>query len=823
MEYGLVVVWLATYAALGLAGLPIAARLFPRAAGRGAGFALPIALALVSLVAYWLGHLAYPWPALLAGLVALAVVAVLAGVDRDALRDRRLEPAGGIALDRRAIAEVGVVFLVAFGFLVAVRAVDPAVHPGGGEKFLDFGLLQSLSRTTALPPEDVWFAGEPVRYYYGGHLIASLLGHLTGTPARYAYNLALAGFYAMLVTAAFDLAGTLAAGRGLSRRTAGVAAAFLVGVASNLQTTGRLLLGWLPADLGRSLVAGSEPSYGDLALAPRSFFYWDASRVVPGTVTEFPLFAWLNGDLHAHMTGTPFFLLGTALAAAYFRTPAGERRRRLALALGAVPLLASLGAVVNTWSFPSYFGLLFLAAAFAPADPVSLLAPVRADQVRDRVAAVVPGEAAADEVVRLGGALVLAGLAGAIAAVLAAPFLLAATGGERSIEVLAAGDRTALWRLLVVHGPFVVPFAAYLWDRLAIDRPLGVVVGVGAVAFVAGAASFPAGVVTVPLLVGGWAALRLRRAVGFETVLVLAGAGLVTVVELVYLSEQAGPGRFNTVFKTYAQVWVLWGTAAGVALPALARSPRAIVARATDRFAGDDAGAASGESGESSAVADGGAGSGSVAAPAPGSSAGTAAADPSTVRRVAVVALAALLVAGTGTYALFAVPNHFGAPGGATLDATAFVDARHPGEAAAIDWVDAREGQPNVVSAPATGVVPGEGRGHPPGMYRWGSSPAASLTGVPTVAGWYHEVGYRGADPYFDRVSDVDAIYTGEPADQARLLREYDVEYVWVGPAERARYGEAVTVDELPGVRQVHQSGTVTVYEVRPAALPGSS
>jgi uncharacterized membrane protein len=192
---------------------------------------------------------------------------------------------------------------------------------------------------------------------------------------------------------------------------------------------------------------------------------------------------------------------------------------------------------------------------------------------------------------------------------------------------------------------------------------------------------------------------------------------------------------------------------------------------------------------------------------------------------VGTVVLALAIVAATGSYGALALSNHFeGAPpGGATLDATDFVDRAHPEEATAIRWVDGLEGQPTLASAPATRRYPGRGGSFPPGMYDWDSSPAASLTGVPTVAGWAHEVGYRGAEPYYDRVADVDDLYTGDPTTRARVLRTYDVDYVWVGPAERARYGDALAVGEGPGLRAVHQSGSVTIYEVRPGELGGSA
>jgi len=51
MEYGLVVLWLAAYAWLAVAGLPVAAALLRRLPGRGAGLALPLSLAVVWVVA----------------------------------------------------------------------------------------------------------------------------------------------------------------------------------------------------------------------------------------------------------------------------------------------------------------------------------------------------------------------------------------------------------------------------------------------------------------------------------------------------------------------------------------------------------------------------------------------------------------------------------------------------------------------------------------------------------------------------------------------------------------------------------------------------
>ena len=821
MEYALVARWLVLYLALFALGLPLVARLLPRSTGRGAGLAVPAALVVLSVPAYWVGQVTWGPLALAAGALTLLSASALAGLDLAALRRGRVRLA--VDIDRDAAGDAAAVFLLGFAFVVAVRAFDPAVYPIGGEKFLDFGLLQTLERSTVLPPEDFWFANEPVKYYYGGHLTATLLAWLTATPPEFAYNLALAGFFAALVAAAFELAGAVSADRVRSgaiaegrlsdprsrRRIAGAAAVFFVGFASNLVTAGRFALLALPEPLRRGtaeLVAARTGYTVERILAGAgSFSYWSASRVIPGTINEFPLFAWLNGDLHAHMMGTPALLLAAAVGYAYYRTPESDLRRRRLLLFAVLPVLAAWQAVQSTWSFPSVLALGWLAALFAPADPRTgqsrlrrfvrlrrvggLRAPTNGSGDGGVPAGSSPTSAATRELGRVAAALLVAAIATVLAGLLASPFLLgaAAGGGERSIELLGPEMRSGLGALLLVHGAFVVGLGAWLCAQIRIERPWFLLGALAAVAVVGTQIGFAALAVSVPLLLLAWVGLRTADSIGYGAVLVVAGAGLATIVELVYVNEQAGPGRMNTVFKTYSQVWVFWGTAMGVAL--------------ADLLSGVAASGSASLSASDSSAADGTAARGVP------------------WRRVATVALVIALVASTGVYGVLAVGSHFdrAAAGGPTLDATRFVATDHPEYAAAIEWVDEREGQPTLLEAPGTSRYDGGNDGRPNVMYSWYANPASSLTGVPTVAGWQHEVGYRGQAAYAERVRDVDAMYTGNASERARLLRQYEVEYIWVGPGERARYGSLSFGSDAIDV--AHRSGDVTIYAVDRAAL----
>jgi len=773
MEYGLIALWLALYLLLGYVGATVASALFPRFADRGVAFGVPVALTVLWVVTYVVGRVSITagvWLGLFA-LVAVSVV-VVTRYDYD-------------TIDTRAYAEVALVFSLAFCFVVAFRAYDPAINPIAGEKFLDYGLLKSLLRADTLPPEDMWFAGEPVAYYYGGHLVAAILTRLTGTAGQYAYNLALSGFYATLVTGVYGLAGAVAADRAVPRRLAAGLSAFFVGIASNLTTPVRAVLWLLPESTAQSIAGAFGYELVGLATGRDQFSYWSASRVIqddpadfatyePGSaysINEFPLFAWLNGDLHAHMMSTGFLVLAAALCFSYYQTPATERRRRLALLFGALPVVGGLMAVTNTWSFPSIAGLAMLTVAMAPASPAALL-PDEGE--------LLPTDGTGHEVGRL--ALALGAAVGVLLLGLlwSLPFWLGAASGR---EVAYLPDRIGLFEVVAVHGLFLAPFALYLYATAGqlLGTTRARVLGAGTVAAVAvgSRTDFAAVGAIGPVLLGAWLLARAptlsrsldsvpamadggKRSLGFEAVLIVAGAGLVLLVEFVFVKENVG--RMNTVFKTYMQVWVLWSAAVGPALAWLVTRWRPDGTRAR------------------------------------------------TLVRTGTTAFVVLLLCSTAVYGVLALSDHSERTDELTLDGTAYLDDAHPEEAEAIRWLDREiEGRPTIVTGAPAGYTwnADEGRG---------ASAPSSLTGIPTVAGWFHEAQYRNDTVYDRRVQHVGDIYRGSESRQRELLRQYDVQYVYSGPTEQVRYRN-ITVDELDAVQPVHQSGEVTIYAVNQSGL----
>jgi YYY domain-containing protein len=464
------------------------------------------------------------------------------------------------------------------------------------------------------------------------------------------------------------------------------------------------------------------------------------------------------------MMSVPVLFLAVAVGLAYARTPAGARRRRWALLFGGFPVAAAAILAVNTWSFPTVAGVAMLAVALADPAPGTLL-PERVTHWGERESTV------AAELQRLVLAVIVAVVVAVLALVVAWPFVRSVLlAGASNQSPAAFPQPSKLGAFVLVHGLFLVAFGAYLVSRVARNGLGWAAAGVAACAALLLAFWFDPvvsgvrlGVVAVllagPLLAAAWI-LRRREAVGFEGVLVVAGAGLVVLVEYVYLADAASFERFNTVFKVYAQVWALWSIPAGVALAGLAsRRP----------FAGRGP---------------------SV----------------SHARTAGGTLLVAVLVVSASIYGGLALTAHFGEADDATIDAFEHVHDERPGEAAAIEWLNDRPGQPHIVSAP--GLEP----------YSW-QNPASSLTGIPTVAGWVHQANYHSQEEYDQRVSDVGILYeTTEATSRSALLQKHDVRYVWVGPIERERYDVAQMADE-PGISVAYAMPTVVVYEVDQSAL----
>ena len=87
------------------------------------------------------------------------------------------------------------------------------------------------------------------------------------------------------------------------------------------------------------------------------FDYWAASRVIPNTINEFPLWTFVFADLHPHMIAMPFGLLVVGLALNWVAVgvrsqESGVRGQTQLNESGREPAAKSLSTCLPVYSWP---------------------------------------------------------------------------------------------------------------------------------------------------------------------------------------------------------------------------------------------------------------------------------------------------------------------------------------------------------------------------------------------------------------------------------------------------------------------------------------
>ncbi|MEX2446559.1 MAG: DUF2298 domain-containing protein [Dehalococcoidia bacterium] len=728
--------WYLALLFVGGAGLVPAALLCGRLPSAGTLLARPLALALVSLTAWFvasLGVLPYGTPLIVAVVLLLYAWGGLLCWRRPALLRAVVE--------RRRWLLVGeALFLVVFVLVAFARAQAPAAI--GTEKPMDLMLIAAVHEASSLPPPDPWLAGRTLSYYYLGHLAADAVGRLSANPPAVAFNLVTASAGAMAAAGVAALAVDVATLRGRRRRrTPWVAGG--VGVATLLLVTPLAGLAPLAAanglggpDLWSRLGVEAETiAAGATDGVPNAWWWWwSNTRILPGTITEFPAFTLLLGDPHAHLLALPLALVAVALAVVAFEggSPLTWRawfREPSRLAFTAMLFAAIF--LTNAWDVV-IFGALWAGGAlvaFRRAGWPWLLGAVGVA----RWAAVPAG----------------------VALLLAWPFLDSADLPRLGVAAVT-GEHSDPARWLLVWLPPALPAVAALFllrpgvEARTLAR--GMLVAVTpvtawiAVAVAQGDAgevvargsgwAVVAGLVLAGGALGAMAAgADRRRDTGLAGGLALLGAvvAIVGLTELLRVDD-AFPGRLNTVFKLWFASWTLLAVAAG-ALAGLAADRATLPEARLPRLAAAEGLAVAG----------------------------------------ILLALSALYVPAMAV----SRAREGQAPG---LDATAHLHGNDPGLAAVIAWsrVHLDPGDHVVVQAVGESYTAG--------------NMLSAATGVPTLLGWpNHQRQWRSAIPEADRRAEVEMLYLdGATAENATLARRLGVTHVYVGREERIRYGDDV-------------------------------
>jgi YYY domain-containing protein len=516
------------------------------------------------------------------------------------------------------------IFALAFLVFVGIRLLNPDLWQPwtGGEKMMEFAFLNAILKSPYFPPYDPYFAGGYINYYYYGQFIVSIMVKLTGIKPSVAFNLAVPMLFALTVGGAFSVVYNLtkgsedsegAEGAGTSSHPSspirslrpicwGLLGSLFVAVLGNLDGMVQMVkkIGELGGSSFHSTIPGLE---GLVRLVPGLikvlsgqplpvFNYWDPTRVIPFTINEFPYFSFLFADLHPHMIGIPFTILFLALA---FNVVAGgrggradDRQQREGTLEGffgwaVIPLCLGALAVINTWDFPTYLGIIGCAFLLRQwkAKRINLLWVVSFAILVGSLSLVLYWPFFEHYKALHVGVGVVKGRTDFRAFITIWGFFLFVLITFLLTELLRQRSSAGILRFLrlVAKRWEVLPHLSELYEALVGEQTAGYrlgLYGLGAVLIVvAGLALFRYWVLVLlvpPLALA--ALLLLHREASTEALftyfLIFTGFLVLVGCEVFYLKDFLQGGdhrRMNTIFKFYIQVWVLFGLAAAVVLP----------------------------------------------------------------------------------------------------------------------------------------------------------------------------------------------------------------------------------------------------------------
>ena len=295
--------------------------------------------------------------------------------------------------DALVLGAVGLLlYFVGFVGFALIRSQLPEItfDPGrsGAEKFGNLMHLTSVLRSSTFPPQDAWAAGFATNYYYGTHLSVAIPSRMAGIHPAVAFNLGLCHTVGLILSSAYGLGLLLIRSFDpwCSRRrliALSILMALGVGVFGNANAVFQAMRQTVdrPTSSGVNFlpVVGA---YAELLDGDESFpriDYWQSSRAIHGapgdskdvgTITEFPAFSALLGDLHPHHVAQPFLILALALTLMLALGPGislGMESWHLVI-LGTV--VASLF-FLNSWDFLFMMSLLLVLWVWRGIFPVA--------------------------------------------------------------------------------------------------------------------------------------------------------------------------------------------------------------------------------------------------------------------------------------------------------------------------------------------------------------------------------------------------------------------------------------------------------------------
>lgn len=641
-----------------------------------------------------------------------------------------------------------------------VRGYQPDIH--GLEKYMDFGFINSILRSSYFPPQDIWFPPFSINYYYFGHLVTAVLTQLVNISSYYTFNLMLATIFACTTVGSFSIALTLLAKCVITKNVStkkfhillkqtksetiaypiaivgAIFSSILISFGGNLHT---IYMFFKPYQTDNPVPFWTLPFSGNLFTG--SYWYPNATRFIYNTIHEFPLYSFVVSDLHGHVLDIPFVLLTIAV----FLSITLQKTKFKILS---IPFLLSVMYMTNASDGVIYFlfaGLLLVCLEYKeiyidkkfklPFTELLLKKPHR-QKIKD--------QALGTFLFTIASYVAIIGIGYTIFSlpfnhffapfisgigILCAPSFLTQLGhiGPLLFEPNHC-QRSYWWELLTLYGFF------YFW-----------------------VISY-----AVMILVRNRRELKLSTGDFFIFLLTFIATVLIIIPEFIYFKDiYPAHYRANTMFKLVYQSFIMLSLVSGYCIVKLTLvifhirlSVRSIATR---------------------------------------------------ILLLPWLAIACFFLFLVFVYPYFAIKSYYGdLKKYQGLDGFSYFRTLYPSDYTAILWLNTYiAGQPVILEAQGDSYTD--------------YARVSANTGLPTVLGWtVHEWLWRKTyDVPAPRIGDVQTLYETEDLQKTKeLLKKYDIQYVFIGNLEREKYPNLFETKFSQLGKQIYNNDTTRIYQIDP-------
>ncbi len=500
---------------MGLLAMPVTGRLFEGFADKGWMFSKVLAIGIAGFLTWFLVAVEIlPFTTLTCvGVCIFCALICFWLFHRQTKKGIEVFPAGRLSL----VVKEELLFFAVFLLWTYLAGFHPQAY--GTEKFMDYGFMEAMMRSTTLPARDLWYSEGTINYYYGGQYFAVFLTKLSGSSVALTYNLMRTFVAGLAFVLPFSLVYQMLSDRFFGKLpnkkrwilgAAGITAGTAVSLAGNMHY---VIYRWVLPLLSK--LQGVETT--------ESYWFPDATRYIgfdpdvpDKTIHEFPCYSFVLGDLHAHVVNIMFVLLVLGLLYAWMQwmwkrksledveQKINWKRELLMPHILVVSVLLGMFQWTNFWDFVIYFVVAGGVVLFTNA--------VRFGKRPGRVLGVTLAQGA--EVLAISYAVIL-------------PFTLKF---ETMVQGVALAQNHSLPHQLLILWGLPVLVLLLFFVSLFLERKK-----------------------------------RVTRPDLFAVILGLCAMGLVLIPELVYVRDiyENGNARANTMFKLTYQAYIMFGIAMG--------------------------------------------------------------------------------------------------------------------------------------------------------------------------------------------------------------------------------------------------------------------